>query len=108
MSVLQEEYKLAIDNKMLSPKVSEQDFENMLKDETKRKEYWDYCHQKNPSFYADDYNRFSQLTTEMLEEANIPSVAKHPAPTTAEEDACNMEHVISEETFTMMKKALKK
>ena len=26
----------------------------------------------------------------------------------AEEDACNMEHLISEETFTMMKKALKK
>ena len=26
----------------------------------------------------------------------------------AEEDACNMEHVISEETFSMMKKALKK
>ena len=26
----------------------------------------------------------------------------------AEEDACNMEHVISEETFAMMKKALKK
>ena len=30
------------------------------------------------------------------------------SPTTAEEDACNMEHVISEETFAMMKKALKK
>ena len=26
----------------------------------------------------------------------------------AEEDACNMEHLISEETFTMMKKALNK
>ena len=26
----------------------------------------------------------------------------------AEEDACNMEHVISEETFAMMKRALKK
>ena len=26
----------------------------------------------------------------------------------AEEDACNMEHLISEETFLMMKKALKK
>ena len=30
------------------------------------------------------------------------------SPSAAEEDACNMEHVISEETFTMMKKALKK
>ena len=28
--------------------------------------------------------------------------------TAAEEDACNMEHLISEETFTMMKKALNK
>ena len=90
MSVLQEEYKLAIDNKMLSPKVSEQDFENMLKDETKRKEYWDYCHQKNPSFYADDYNRFSQLTTEMLGEASRPTVAENPAPTTAEEDSISL------------------
>jgi Mn-dependent DtxR family transcriptional regulator len=26
----------------------------------------------------------------------------------AEEDACNMEHLISEETFLMMKKALEK
>lgn len=90
MSVLQEEYKLAIDKKMLSPKVSEQDFENMLKDETKRKEYWDYCHQKNPSFYADDYKRFSQLTTEMLEESSRPTVAEHPAPTTAEEDSISL------------------
>ena len=30
------------------------------------------------------------------------------SPTAAEEDACNMEHVISEETFAMMKKSLKK
>lgn len=30
------------------------------------------------------------------------------SPTAAEEDACNMEHVISEETFAMMKKTLKK
>ena len=30
------------------------------------------------------------------------------SPSAAEEDACNMEHVISEETFAMMKKALKK
>ena len=29
------------------------------------------------------------------------------SPSAAEEDACNMEHVISEETFAMMKKALK-
>ena len=28
------------------------------------------------------------------------------SPAVAEEDACNMEHVISEETFQMMKKAL--
>ena len=28
------------------------------------------------------------------------------SPEAAEEDACNMEHVISEETFQMMKKAL--
>ena len=30
------------------------------------------------------------------------------SPAVAEEDACNMEHVISEETFAMMKTALKK
>ena len=30
------------------------------------------------------------------------------SPSAAEEDACNMEHVISDETFTMMKKAVKK
>ena len=30
------------------------------------------------------------------------------SPATAEEDACNMEHVISEETFQMMKKAIHK
>ena len=29
------------------------------------------------------------------------------SPETAEEDACNMEHVISEETFAMMKNAIK-
>ena len=29
------------------------------------------------------------------------------SPSAAEEDACNMEHVISSETFEMMKKALK-
>lgn len=29
------------------------------------------------------------------------------SPITAEEDACNMEHVISEETFAMMKNAIK-
>lgn len=28
------------------------------------------------------------------------------SPAVAEEDACNMEHVISEETFAMMKKAI--
>ena len=30
------------------------------------------------------------------------------SPAAAEEDACNMEHVISEETFAMMRKAIKK
>lgn len=30
------------------------------------------------------------------------------SPATAEEDACNMEHVISEESFEMMKNAVKK
>ena len=30
------------------------------------------------------------------------------SPSAAEEDACNMEHVISEETFAMMKNAVKK
>ena len=30
------------------------------------------------------------------------------SPSAAEEDACNMEHVISEETFEMMKNAVKK
>ncbi len=30
------------------------------------------------------------------------------SPAVAEEDACNMEHVISDETFSMMKKALNK
>ena len=30
------------------------------------------------------------------------------SPSSAEEDACNMEHVISEETFEMMKNAVKK
>ena len=30
------------------------------------------------------------------------------SPSSAEEDACNMEHVISEETFAMMKNAVKK
>ena len=30
------------------------------------------------------------------------------SPSSAEEDACHMEHVISEETFAMMRKALKK
>ena len=30
------------------------------------------------------------------------------SPASAEEDACNMEHVISEETFAMMRKAIKK
>ena len=30
------------------------------------------------------------------------------SPATAEEDACNMEHVISEETFQMMKNTLNK
>ena len=30
------------------------------------------------------------------------------SPASAEEDACNMEHVISEETFEMMKNAVKK
>lgn len=29
------------------------------------------------------------------------------SPSAAEEDACNMEHVISEETFAMMKNAIK-
>lgn len=30
------------------------------------------------------------------------------SPSSAEEDACHMEHVISEETFAMMRKALEK
>ena len=32
---------------------------------------------------------------------------KNRDPLPAEEDACNMEHVISEETFAMMKNAIK-
>lgn len=92
-------YKKAIDNGVLSNKVSEERFAQMLQNEQERKAYWEFANKQKPNFYSSDYDVFSKnaselfATTEQPKEQPIaqhtepqnPSVKDNPAPTTEKE-----------------------
>lgn len=93
-------YKKAIDNGVLSNKVSEERFAQMLQNEQERKAYWEFANKQKPNFYSSDYDVFSKnasalfATTEQPKEQPIaqqqtepqnPSVNDNPAPTTEKE-----------------------
>lgn len=87
-------YKKAIDNGVLSNKVSEERFAKMLQNEQERKAYWEFANKQKPNFYSSDYGVFSKnasalfATTEQPKEQPIarqtkpqnPSVKDNPAP----------------------------
>ena len=92
-------YKKAIDNGVLSNKVSEERFAQMLQNEQERKAYWEFANKQKPNFYSSDYDVFSKnasalfATTEQPKKQPIaqqtepqnPSVKDNPAPTTEKE-----------------------
>jgi N12 class adenine-specific DNA methylase len=92
-------YKKAIDNGVLSNKVSEERFAQMLQNEQERKAYWEFANKQKPNFYSSDYDVFSKnasalfATTEQPKNQPIaqqtepqnPSVKDNPAPTTEKE-----------------------
>lgn len=53
-------YKKAIDNGVLSNKVSEERFVQMLQNEQERKAYWEFANEKKHNFYSSDYDTFSK------------------------------------------------
>lgn len=71
-------YKKAIDNGVLSNKVSEERFAQMLQNEQERKAYWEFANKQKPNFYSSDYDVFSKNASALFATTNQPSNA--PAP----------------------------
>lgn len=70
MATISRVYKLAIDNGVLSKNVSEDGFQNILKDDNLRKEYWEYAQKNHSGFYSSDYKTFSANAADMLKQSD--------------------------------------
>ena len=72
-------YKKAIDNGVLSNKVSEERFAQMLQNEQERKAYWEFANKQKPNFYSSDYDVFSKNASALFATTNQPSNAPTPS-----------------------------
>ncbi len=67
-------YKKAVDNGVLSNKVSEERFVQMLQNDQERKAYWEFAQKKKPGFYSSDYDTFSKNAQNVLAQYRITSI----------------------------------
>lgn len=72
MATVHDIYTKAVAGGVLSPKVTEERFSQMLQNDKERKDFFDYAQKKKPNFYSSDYNVFTQNALSLFSDPSTP------------------------------------